>query len=319
MADPLPNSLVDTPAANPRPQKQSYCVVSTVEDLGVDLSPEEQTAIQVLHSFKPNSVEDLGVDLSSEEQTAIQVLHSLHSFEPNSMLDIPTDKSVMRPEQEQTAKQKLAKKRGRPMLTPLMTRVPLMRGVQPCLVEEEVNIPMKVNIAMEENPETPDYRCTTEELTSMDEQLLTSYPSLALWNQLPAPHSVDVERMGHQIPEDYKEDIPMKLTSYSSLAHWNQLPAPRSVDVERMGHQIPEDYTGFNSIDWHAFDEFLDSFAASSGPYAAAPEEPIVEEQSARTTAPRDINLNMDGRNILPGNLKRQRTKSSRAAGTASY
>ncbi|KAJ7194701.1 hypothetical protein GGX14DRAFT_576149 [Mycena pura] len=110
MADPLPNSLVDTPAANPRPQKQSYCVVSTVEDLGVDLSPEEQTAIQVLHSFKHNSmldipvstVEDLGVDLSSEEQTAIQVLHSLHSFEPNSMLDIPTDnsclQSVMRPE-----------------------------------------------------------------------------------------------------------------------------------------------------------------------------------------------------------------------------
>ena len=52
-----------------------------------------------------------------------------------------------------------------------------------------------------------------------------------------------------------------QLTSYSSLAHWNQLPTPHSVDVE--GHQIPEDYTGFNSIDLHAFDEFLDSLAAN--------------------------------------------------------
>lgn len=49
------------------------------------------------------------------------------------------------------------------------------------------------------------------------------------------------------------------------------------------------------------------------------PEEPIVEEQSARTTAPRDINFNLDERSILPGNSKRQRTKSNRAAGTASY
>ena len=88
-----------------------------------------------------------------------------------------------------------------------------------------------------------------------------------------------------------------------------------------MGHQIPEDYTGFNSIDWHAFDEFLDSLAAApltgSSPSRMEPKEPIVEEQSARTTAPRDINLNLDERNILPSNLKRQRTKSSRATGTA--
>ncbi|KAF7336349.1 hypothetical protein MVEN_02183400 [Mycena venus] len=51
----------------------------------------------------------------------------------------------------------------------------------------------------------------------------------------------------------------------------------------------------------------------SPSPSHTEPDEPISVDENDYI-APRDINLNLDERNVLPGNSKRQRTRSSRAA-----
>ncbi|KAJ7194710.1 hypothetical protein GGX14DRAFT_576158 [Mycena pura] len=89
---------------------------------------------------------------------------------------------------------------------------------------------------------------------------------------------------------------------------------------------------GGHALRVHAFEDPLEpwqselpSFPAPQKSSHIEPEETIVKEQSDHTTAPKvsdhttalkDIRLNLDERNILPGNVRRQRTKSWRAAGT---